>query len=157
MGVSGAGKSLVGSLLARELGVPFHEGDDFHPAANVARMAAGIPLGDADRAEWLARLAKVIRQAADAGEGMVLSCSALKRRYRDRLRAADPTLRFACLAGARGLLAQRMQGRAGHYMPLSLLDSQLAALEPLQDDEAGLQLDIRLPPAQLVAAILARE
>ncbi len=154
MGVCGSGKSLVGKLLAQELGVRFIEGDSFHPPANVAKMTAGIPLTDDDRAAWLARLAAVIRQAVASGEGVVLSCSALKRRYRDRLREADPGLRFAHLTGERELIAQRMQAREGHYMPLSLLDSQLATLEPLQDDERGLQLDIGQAPAALVAAIL---
>lgn len=155
MGVCGTGKSLVGTLLARELGVQFHEGDSFHPAANVAKMTSGMPLTDSDRVEWLARLARVIGQAAASGEGMVLSCSALKRRYRDQLRAADPSLRFAHLTGERSLIADRMLARVGHYMPLSLLESQLAVLEPLQDDEPGLQLDIRQAPAQLVSEILA--
>lgn len=154
MGVSGCGKSSIGAMLAQELGVQFHEGDSFHPAANVAKMSAGIPLTDADRVDWLERLCGVIRQSAASGEGMVLSCSALKRRYRDQLRAADPSLRFAHLEGDRELIAQRMQSREGHYMPLSLLDSQLADLEPLQEDEAGLRLDIRQEPAQLVQAIL---
>ena len=154
MGVCGSGKSLVGQLLARELGVPFHEGDSYHPPANVAKMTAGIPLTDADRAEWLARRADLVRQAAASGSGLVLSCSALKRRYRDQLRAADPGLHFAHLAGPRELIAQRMLARVGHYMPLSLLESQLAVLEPLQDDEAGLQLDISRPPPELAARIL---
>jgi gluconokinase len=155
MGVCGSGKSSVGALLAAALGVRFLEGDDFHPPANVQKMRAGIPLTDEDRAGWLDRLAAEIGAAAAAGEGLVLSCSALKRRYRDRLRAADPGLRFAHMAGERDLIAQRMLARAGHYMPLSLLESQLAILEPLQADEAGMQLDIRQDPAQLVAAILA--
>lgn len=155
MGVCGSGKSSVGALLAAALGVRFLEGDDFHPPANVEKMRAGIPLDDEDRAGWLDRLAAEIAAAAAAGEGLVLSCSALKRRYRDRLRAADPGLRFAHMEGERELIARRMLARAGHYMPLSLLESQLATLEPLQADEAGLRLDIRQDPAQLVADILA--
>ena len=157
MGVCGSGKSAVGRLLAQEMGVRFVEGDDYHPAANVAKMTAGIPLTDGDRAAWLARLSGAIRQAAAADDGLVLSCSALKRRYREQLRAADPRLHFAHLAGERELIAQRMLARAGHFMPRSLLDSQFAALEALQDDEAGLRLDIRRLPAQLVADILAHK
>ncbi|WUR13586.1 gluconokinase [[Empedobacter] haloabium] len=157
MGVSGCGKSSVGIALAQALGVRFVEGDQYHPAANVAKMAAGIPLTDDDRKEWLHSLQAEIRAAAAAGTGLVVSCSALKRRYRDLLRAGDPALRFAHLDGSRELIAARMAARQGHYMPLSLLDSQLATLEPLQDDEAGLRLDIGTEVPALVRAILARE
>lgn len=153
MGVSGSGKSTVGNALAARLDVPFLEGDAFHPAANVSKMSAGIPLDDLDRAGWLAALAAEVKGARERGAGLVLSCSALKRRYRDLLRAADPDLRFAHLAGPRALIAQRMQDRPGHYMPPSLLDSQLGILEPLQADEAGLTLDITLAPAALVERI----
>ncbi|AXA93000.1 gluconokinase [Massilia sp. YMA4] len=157
MGVSGCGKSSVGIALAQALGVRFVEGDQYHPAANVAKMAAGIPLTDDDRKEWLHSLQAEISAAAAAGTGLVVSCSALKRRYRDLLRAGDPALRFAHLDGSRELIAARMAARQGHYMPLSLLDSQLATLEPLQDDEAGLRLDIGTEVPALVRAILARE
>jgi gluconokinase len=155
MGVSGSGKSTVGALLATHDGVPFLEGDAFHPAANVAKMSAGIPLDDDDRAGWLDALADEIRQARERGDGLVLSCSALKRRYRDLLRAADPALRFVHLAGPRELIATRMHDRPGHYMPPSLLDSQLRILEPLEPDEAGLTLDITLAPQALVERITA--
>ncbi len=154
MGVSGSGKSVVGQRLADELGVPFLEGDRFHCAANVAKMAAGTALTDADREDWLLALQAEIRAARAAGHGVVLSCSALKRRYRDVLRAGDPELKFAHLRGEPALISARMQGRSGHYMPVSLLDSQLAALEALQADEAGIELDIRQPPEQLIAHIL---
>jgi gluconokinase len=154
MGVSGSGKSCVGALLAAELGIRFVEGDSFHAPESVAKMRAGTPLTDDDRAGWLARLAQEIGAAAAAGEALVLSCSALKRRYRDQLRAADPALRFIHLTGDRALVAQRMAARSGHYMPLSLLASQFATLEALQADEAGLALDIRETPAQLVADII---
>lgn len=157
MGVSGCGKSSVGIALAQALGVRFVEGDRFHSPANVAKMAAGIPLTDDDRADWLHSLQEEIRAAVAAGTGIVVSCSALKRRYRDLLRAGDPALRFAHLDGSRELIAERMAAREGHYMPLSLLDSQLATLEPLQDDEAGLRLDIGAEVPALVQAILARE
>lgn len=154
MGVSGCGKSEIGSRLATELGVPFLEGDTFHPAENVAKMSAGVPLNDDDRAGWLLTLQAKIREAAQRGEGLVLSCSSLKRRYRDLLRQADPELRFAHLDGARAVIESRMQSRTGHYMPTSLLDSQLRDLEPLQADESGLRLDLTLPPSQLVSHIL---
>ncbi|GGC14743.1 gluconokinase [Pseudoduganella buxea] len=156
MGVSGCGKSAVGIALAKALDVPFVEGDQYHSPENVAKMASGTPLTDSDRVHWLAQLQGQIRAAVESGQGIVLSCSALKRRYRDLLRQADPRLRFAHLAGSKELIAERMAARKGHYMPLSLLDSQLAALEPLQDDEAGLQLDIRFPVPRLVDEIVTR-
>jgi gluconokinase len=153
MGVCGCGKSTVGAALAQLLDVPFIEGDKFHPAANVAKMSAGIPLDDADRAGWLQALAGEIGAARERGEGLVVSCSALKRRYRDVLREADGELRFVHLHGPRELIADRLRARTDHYMPPALLDSQLRDLEPLQDDEAGLRLDVAMPPAQLVARI----
>jgi carbohydrate kinase (thermoresistant glucokinase family) len=154
MGVSGCGKSEVGQRLARALGVRFLEGDAYHSTSNVAKMAAGIPLGDDDRADWLRTLQAEIALARAQGEGLVLACSALKRRYRDLLRAADPHLRFAHLSGPRELIAQRMQARTAHYMPASLLDSQLRDLEPLQQDEAGLLLDLSKTLPVLVEEIL---
>ena len=153
MGVSGCGKSTIGSALARRFAVPFLEGDAFHPDNNVAKMSAGVPLDDEDRAGWLQALAAEIRRARQQGKGLVLSCSALKRRYRDLLREADPELQFVHLAGPRELIAERMQQRTDHYMPPSLLDSQLGILEPLQDDEAGMVLDITLAPSTLVERI----
>ena len=154
MGVSGCGKSEVGQRLASALGVRFLEGDAYHSASNVAKMAAGVPLDDADRADWLRTLQGEIAEAAARGEGLVLACSALKRRYRDLLRAADPGLRFAHLAGPRELIAERMGARTAHYMPPSLLDSQLRDLEPLQADEDGVLLDLRKPLADLTEDIL---
>ncbi|MGW8392759.1 gluconokinase [Pseudoduganella sp. HUAS MS19] len=154
MGVSGAGKSEIGILLATELGVPFLEGDSIHPPENISKMSAGVPLNDADRAIWLQKLGAHIGAARNRGEGLVLSCSSLKRRYRDLLRSADPELRFAHLHGEREVLEQRMRTRPGHYMPASLLDSQLRDLEPLQADEAGVCLDLTQSPQQLVRAIL---
>ncbi|WP_229215435.1 gluconokinase [Duganella sp. CY15W] len=154
MGVSGCGKSAIGRQLAQGFGVPFLEGDAYHSTANIAKMAAGMPLTDTDRADWLWTLHREIRSARIHGTGLVLSCSALKRRYRDLLRSADPELRFAHLAGPRELIAERMAARQGHYMPATLLDSQLATLEPLHDDEAGIVLDISSPPAELVQQIL---
>ena len=153
MGVSGCGKSAIGGLLAGALGVPYVEGDDVHPPENVAKMAAGIPLEDADRASWLAALRERIATARAQGSGLVVSCSALKRTYRDLLREGDPALRFAHLDGPRAVLEQRMQ-RPGHFMPPSLLDSQLRTLQPLQADEAGIVLDIRQPLPALLEQIL---
>jgi gluconokinase len=155
MGVSGCGKSTVGQALAARNGVAFVEGDQYHPAANVAKMSAGLPLDDDDRAGWLLALQHELRGAAEQGAGLVVSCSSLKRRYRDLLRGGDPALRFVHLDGPRELIGARMQARADHYMPPSLLDSQLRDLEPLQPDEAGVTLPITVPPEQLVAQILA--
>lgn len=154
MGVSGSGKSSIGLQLASALEVPFLEGDTYHSYANVAKMTAGVPLTDADRADWLQALHNEIRDARLRNSGLVLSCSSLKRRYRDLLRSADPELRFAHLAGPRQLIADRMAARKDHYMPPALLDSQLATLEPLQDDEAGIVLDIAQAPEELVRQIL---
>ena len=155
MGVCGCGKSTVGAALAQAFGVAFLEGDAYHPAPNVIKMSAGIPLTDDDRADWLQTLAREIAAARERGVGVVVSCSALKRRYRDLLRQADPGLRFAHLQGPRGMIAARMQTRIGHYMPITLLDSQLRDLEPLQPGEAGITLDITQPPETLVADIIA--
>ena len=153
MGVSGSGKSTVGALLAHALRVPFLEGDSFHPPANVARMAAGIALTDDDREGWLQTLAQQLRLHTMLG--VVLSCSALKRRYRDILRSGAPDLALLHLSGSADVLAQRMIGRSGHYMPPSLLASQLATLEPPQPDEHALTLDITQPPPQLLRRALA--
>jgi gluconokinase len=154
MGVCGSGKSEVGRRVASALGADFIEGDDFHSPANIAKMAAGTPLDDADRAAWLQRLLQQIATARETGRGLVMSCSALKRRYRDLLREADPALRFAHLQGGRDVIAARLTARKDHYMPPALLDSQLAVLEPLQPDEAGITLDIAAAPQQLAGAIL---
>ena len=155
MGVSACGKSSVGAALAQALAVEFVEGDLLHPPRNVALMAAGTPLTDADRAGWLARIGDRLAQSHAASQGLVVSCSALKRRYRDGLRAACPGLRFVYLHGPAPLLRQRMAARAGHYMPASLLDSQLATLEPPGADELALVLDIGPSTAAVVAAALA--
>lgn len=146
MGVSGSGKSTVGVLLAERLGVPFTEGDELHPAANVAKMRAGTPLTDADRWPWLA--AAGARLVAAGG---VLSCSALALRYRDRLRELVPGVRFAHLDVPRAELERRLAARRGHFMPASLLDSQLAALEPLRPDERGWTVAAAGPPDELAA------
>lgn len=155
MGVCGSGKTTVGQQLAEACGHAYVEGDAFHPQANVDKMSAGQPLDDDDRRDWLCALRDQIRAAREQDLGLAVSCSALKRRYRDLLREADPALCFVHLDGARALIAERLAARRNHYMPPQLLDSQLAALEPLGSDEHGLRLDIRQSPAQLVAAILA--
>lgn len=155
MGVSGCGKSTVGQALADAYEVSYVEGDEFHPLANVTKMSAGVALNDEDRYDWLRSLGAQLRAARERDGGLVVSCSALKRRYRDLLRESDPALRFAHLAGPREVIAARMQARIGHYMPTSLLDSQFRDLEPLQADEAGIRLDITVPPHLLVAQILA--
>jgi gluconokinase len=157
MGVSGCGKSTVGRQLADARGDAYVEGDAFHPPENVAKMSAGKPLDDADRVGWLRALKDQIGEARERGVGLVISCSALRRRYRDLLREADPALRFAHLDGPRELIAERLSARRDHYMPPRLLDSQLAALEPLEPGEQGIRLDIRHAPAQLVKEILASE
>lgn len=156
MGVSGTGKTTVARALALRLGARLIEGDDYHPPRNIEKMRAGIALGDADRHAWLLKLRDLLAEAHRAGEGAVLACSALKRRYRDILREADPGLVFVHLTGACELIAERMRHRGGHYMPVALLDSQLRDLESLQPDEAGAEFDVAAPPERLVEQILAR-
>lgn len=155
MGVSGSGKTTIGRALARELDATFIEGDDFHSAANIEKMSSGRPLTDEDREGWLRALQAEIGAASAAATVFVLSCSALKRRYRDVLREAGPMLRFVHLEGSASVISERLSARQDHYMPPSLLDSQLAALEPLERDEDGLTLDVRQAPAQLIAKIVA--
>src|SRR3954469_17790492 len=156
MGVAGSGKSVIGAALARSLDVEFVEGDNFHSAANVARMALGIPLTDDDRAGWLVALADRIRKAKQAGTGLVVTCSALKRSYRDVLRAAASDIQFIFLKGRRELLEQRIANRTGHYMPASLLDSQLATLEEPAPDEHAWTCDIAKSPDQLLEDLVTR-
>lgn len=140
MGVSASGKTTVGQLLAQRLGVPYAEADDFHPAANVAKMRAGHPLDDEDRRPWLDEIARWLTDHADGGG--VVSCSALKRVYRDRLASAAPHAFFLHLDGSRELIAARITARQGHCMPPGLLETQFADLEPLGDDEAGAAIPI---------------
>ena len=133
MGVAGCGKSSVGEALAQRLGIPYRDGDDLHTPAAVEKMRTGIPLTDEDRWPWLDRVAQIL----DAEAPIILGCSALKRAYRDRIRAgAGGPVTFVHLSGSRELIASRMAARTGHYMPTSLLDSQFAALEPPGPDEA---------------------
>jgi len=150
MGVSGTGKSTVGSALAQALGLRFVEGDDLHPESNVDKMAHGIPLTDDDRAPWLDRIAEELHRP------VVVTCSALRRVYRDRLRRAAPDLALVYLHGPRELLAERMGARPGHFMPTTLLDSQLATLEAPTPDENAIEMDVVLTPAEIVERVAAR-
>jgi gluconokinase len=152
MGVSGSGKTTVGSTLARELGVEYAEADTFHPKANLEKMSSGTPLTDEDRWPWLHAIAYWIR--AHQGTGGVVSSSALKRRYRDVLRGGGEVW-FLHLDGPREVIAERMKNRPGHFMPVSLLDSQFADLEPLDADERGLVVGILATPTQIVHRALA--
>ncbi len=138
MGVSGSGKSTVGAALSRRLDIPFADADAFHPAANITKMSAGTPLDDDDRYPWLAAVGQWL---ADHDRG-VMSCSALKRRYRDQLRSHRPTIEFLHLTGSPKLIDHRQAERAGHFMPSSLLESQFTALEPLDFGEHGLAMDV---------------
>jgi len=137
MGVSGSGKSTVAAELTARLGWTFAEGDDFHPPENVAKMASGRPLDDDDRWPWLRRLAAWIGEQEAAGTSAVVTCSALKRSYRDLLRDGHPSVWFAHVHADPQLIRERVERRGGHYMPPSLLESQLATLEPVADDEPG--------------------
>jgi gluconokinase len=146
MGVAGCGKSTVGQLLARRLGWPFAEADNFHSAANVAKMASGTPLTDEDRQPWLESLRKWID---DTPGDSVMTCSALRRSYRDILRGAQANVRFLHLHGTDEAIAARMAVRADHYMPTSLLASQLATLEPLEGDENGVVIQVTSTPEEI--------
>ena len=151
MGVSGCGKSTVGAAFAAAIGGRFIDGDDLHPPENVAKMSAGVPLTDADRWPWLTLVGATL-----TGDGVV-GCSALKRAYRDRIRAVAGPVRFLHLAGSKAVIAARMAARPGHFMPLGLLDSQFAALEPPGPDEDAVTVDIDQSLDAIVAALLAHD
>ncbi|WP_138732635.1 gluconokinase [Modestobacter excelsi] len=155
MGVSGSGKTSAARELIRQLGWEYIEGDDLHPEANVAKMAAGHPLDDEDRWPWLRRIAEVIGEHEAAGTSLVLTCSALKRSYRDLLRNGHPSVWFAHMEVSQQVLADRLAERQGHYMPPSLLDSQLATLEPLAEDEPGDVIAGDAPLAESVTELLS--
>jgi carbohydrate kinase (thermoresistant glucokinase family) len=153
MGVAGVGKTAVGKRVARTLGLPFHDADDFHPDANRRKMAAGIPLSEADRQPWLEDLARRMTEW-EAGGGAVVACSALRRRHRDLLAAASPgAVRFVFLDAPEDVVRERLAERRGHYMPASLLDSQLAALERPGPDEA-LRVDASGTPDETARAVV---
>lgn len=156
MGVSGSGKSTVATLLSRELGWEFAEGDEFHPEENVEKMAAGHALMDQDRWPWLEILADWTTERDSRGEPTVLSCSALKRSYRDILRKGGEGTYFVLVHGDKGLLLERMQTREDHFMPPSLLESQLDTLEMLEEDERGVVMDIANPPERIIRMVLAQ-
>jgi gluconokinase len=157
MGVAGSGKSTIAEALGRELSLEVIEGDDYHPPANVEKMAAGIPLTDEDRRPWLQALADLVGACHEAGVGTVLACSALRRAYRDVLRSTVPSEESLVveLDADAETLRSRMAERTGHFMPASLLDSQLATLESLEPDEGGLIVDTRRPPKVVIAEALA--
>ena len=157
MGISGSGKSTVAGLLAGMLGWRLEEGDDLHPPENVAKMHAGIPLTDADRWPWLDRVAAWIDGQITAGQPGIVTCSALRRAYRDRLRGdhADQVV-FVYLKGARDTIGRRLAARHGHFMPAALLDSQITALEPPEPDEHALVVDVGRPAAEEAAEIVER-
>ncbi|WP_338749785.1 gluconokinase [Janibacter alittae] len=162
MGVSGSGKSTVAEGIAQRLGWTFAEADQFHPQSNIDKMTAGIPLDDEDRAPWLRGLATWMARQAAKGEDTVIACSALKRSYRTMLQrdvaALDGPHRvvFVHAHGPFGVIADRMEGRRGHFMPESLLQSQFDTLEPLGADEGGFELDVRHPPDELVTEAVRR-
>lgn len=155
MGVAGAGKTTVGARLAADLGWAFLDGDDLHPAANIAKMAAGVPLTDADRAPWFAAIGDEIDGWAANGTPGIVAASALKRAYRDGLRAGRPHVELVHLRGERDILEARLARRTGHFMPPSLLDSQLATLEPPAEEERAIAVDISLPLDRQIANVIA--
>ncbi|MBW0107121.1 gluconokinase [Pseudonocardia sp. KRD-291] len=154
MGVSGVGKTTVATALAERTGWPYTEGDDLHPEANRAKMAAGIPLDDDDRWPWLHRIADWIGEQEAAGRSTVITCSALRRRYRDLLRDGHPSVCFVHLAANELVLRARVESRHHEYMPATLLDSQLADLEPPADDEPAVTVDATAAVGQIVTAVL---
>jgi gluconokinase len=155
MGVSGSGKSVIGSALAQALGARLAEGDSFHPPENIARMSAGMPLRDEDRWGWLDAIANDIAAAERKGENLVVACSALKRIYRDRLRLASRRLRFVYLDVSRETAAARVAARKNHFMPATLIDSQFADLQPPTADEKPIVLDASRGRTELVEQAVA--
>lgn len=155
MGVSGSGKTTVAQILAERLGRPFAEADEFHPQANIDKMSAGTPLTDEDRWPWLATVRDWLSQQAGAGRSTVVTCSALRRAYRDLLREADGRVRFVHLTADPGIISPRLGTRSGHFMPPSLLPSQLATLEPLVDGEDGVVVLVDVPPEEVADRVLA--
>jgi len=153
MGVSGCGKTTVAHILADRLGWLFKEGDDLHPQSNIVKMKGGRPLNDSDRRRWLERVAVWVERQVDAGENGLISCSALKRSYRDVINRRGSGVVFVFLAGSKTTIAQRLAARQAHFMPLSLLDSQFADLEDPQPDEPHITVDIDPPPTVIAQRI----
>jgi gluconokinase len=151
MGVSGSGKTTVAKLFAKKTGAIFYEADDFHPPENVAKMREGIPLTDADREKWLQKLRRIVVGALDINEFTALTCSALKAKYREELTAGDARVKFVHLTGPIALLEERLKDRRGHFMPPTLLDSQLAILEPASD---ALVFSCEKSPEKIVAELI---
>lgn len=156
MGVAGSGKTTIARMLAERLGWRFQEGDALHPPANVAKMSAGTPLTDEDRWPWLHAIAAVIDTWRAEGTNGIVTCSALKRAYRDILIGSRPNVRLVHLAGDKALIATRMAARKGHFMPTALLDSQFATLEPPRPDENPIVVDIGPEPEEIAAEIARR-
>ncbi|MEF2552142.1 gluconokinase [Aurantimonas sp. A2-1-M11] len=154
MGPAGVGKTTTAASLAGMLGWPYAEADEFHPAANITKMESGTPLDDKDRAPWLAAIRDWISDEAAAGRSTVVTCSALKRSYRDLLRGAQARVRFVCLTATPDLVGRRMATRQGHFMPVSLLKSQFDTFQPLEADEDGIVVSVDLPPDEVVATAL---
>ena len=154
MGTAGAGKSTVMAALAERLGWPTLEGDSVHPAGNVAKMAAGVPLTDADRRPWLEAISAWIGERERERRSSIVTCSALRRSYRDLLRRGHPWVWFVHLDPPRAILEDRMASRSGHFMPATMLESQLATLEPLQPGEPGSVLAADAPPVELAERII---
>ena len=150
MGVSGSGKSTIGKMLAAELDWAFYDGDDFHPPANIEKMASGIPLTDADRADWLAALAQLMRGLDEQGHSGVIACSALKQAYRETLQRSVSNVQFVYLKGSYDLILSRLQARQGHYMPPGLLKSQF---EDLEEPTQSLVVDVAQPPATIARRV----
>lgn len=155
MGVSGSGKTTIATALSERLGWVYAEADEFHSAENITRMSQGIPLTDEDRAPWLESIARWISDKSAKGESTIVTCSALKRRYRDVLAGADGDVRFVHLLGDLEIIRSRMTTRIGHFMPESLLPSQVSTLEPLQEDEQGLIVENVGTPVDVTDSIMA--
>ena len=154
MGVSGSGKTTVGSMLARRLRCPFHEGDDLHPQANIDKMKAGNPLTDADRGPWLELIADWVDQQLDAGQSGIITCSALKRIYREVIDRGRRGVVFIFLDGPQKTVALRLASRHSHFMPPQLLQSQFEDLEPPAPDEPAIRFDVDAPPEQIVDEVI---